>query len=147
MSQKKSKSSFVKNKNLISEVEFQTSRSSGPGGQSVNKVNTKVTLRFDIRQSRLLKENEKNRLLKALSNRTNKEGVLILSSDSQRSQIANKEKVVKKFKRLVDKAFQPKKKRIATKPSKASIQKRLEEKRQHSEKKQNRQNISPKDFQ
>lgn len=107
---------------LINELSFTTSRSGGSGGQHVNKVETKVTLYFDLVNSKALSEKERQLLLKNLANKINKQGVLILSSDKSRSQLANKEKVITKFKLLLKKATQKKKKRIPTKPSKAAVE-------------------------
>ena len=77
---------------LSSECIFAASRSSGPGGQNINKVNTKVELRFNITDSKILNDSEKELLLEKLASRINQEGLLILSSQSERSQLKNKEK-------------------------------------------------------
>jgi ribosome-associated protein len=124
---------------LSSEIKFQTSRSSGPGGQNVNKTNTKVTLRFDLANSFILTEEEKQILLLKLANRLTAYGELILNAQEKRSQLQNKEEVVKKFDTLMAKAFAKKKARKATKPSKTAVQKRIQNKKQHSEKKKWRQ--------
>lgn len=121
-----------------SEIVFSASRSSGPGGQNVNKVNTKVELRFNIPNSNLLSDSEKEILLEKLKNKINKEGDLILVSQEERSQIKNKEKVLQKFYELINEALTPPKKRKPTKPSKARKEKRLEEKKITSEKKSQR---------
>jgi len=126
---------------LGSEIIFSASRSSGAGGQNVNKVNTKVTLKFDIKNSQHLNEEEKENLLKKLSTRLTNEGVLILSSQEKRSQLQNKEAVVLKFEKIIAKAFEKKKARKATKPSKGAVQERIKEKKQRSEKKQWRQKL------
>ena len=126
---------------LGSELVFSASRSSGAGGQNVNKVNTKVTLKFDVKNSQHLSEEEKEIILKKLSTRLTNEGVLILTSQEKRSQLQNKEAVVIKFEKLINKAFEKKKARKATKPSKGSVQERIKEKKQRSEKKQWRQKI------
>src|SRR6185369_8573968 len=99
-----------------SELEFSTSRSSGPGGQNVNKVNTKVTLRWNVNDSSLLTPEEKELILQKLSTRLTTEGVLLLSAQDKRSQLQNKEEVVRKFDQLLKQAFTKKKKRKATKP-------------------------------
>jgi len=116
-----------------------TSRSSGPGGQNVNKVNTKVTLRFEIGRSEILTPEEKETLLIKLSTVLTKDGALILSSQDKRSQLQNKESVFLKFERLVNKALAKKKLRKASKPSKAYHDKRIQNKKRHAEKKKWRQ--------
>jgi len=124
---------------LIKEMIFTTSRSSGPGGQNVNKVNTKVTLKFDINDSRILTDEQKLMLLNKLAAALTKEGVIILTAQNKRSQLANKEEVQNKFKQLLLKAFTPKKIRKKIKPGKAAKQKRIDNKKHLSEKKQHRQ--------
>ncbi len=125
----------IRKKDLIKECRFSASRSTGPGGQNVNKVNTQVTLRFDVQHVALLEEEEKEIILQKLSSYISKEGVLLLNAQTHRSQLQNKEEVVAKFKRLIEKAFAPQKIRKATKPKKAAIQKRLDDKKKQSEKK------------
>jgi len=115
---------------LQTEVEFSTARSGGPGGQNVNKVNSKVILRFDITASKILTDDQKSKI---------GEGVLIFQSQESRSQSENKEIVIRKFNDFLSKAFAVRKKRKATKPSKTSVQKRISEKKRKSEKKQWRQ--------
>ncbi len=126
---------------LGNEIIFSASRSSGAGGQNVNKVNTKVSLKFDVKNSQLLTEEEKEIILKKLSTRLTNEGVLILTSQEKRSQLQNKEAVILKFEKIIAKAFEKKKVRRATKPSKGSVQERIKEKKQRSEKKQWRQKL------
>jgi ribosome-associated protein len=126
---------------LGKEILFSTSRSSGPGGQNVNKVNTKVTLKFDVPQSEVLTEEEKEVICKKLASRMTNEGVIVLTSQDKRSQLQNKEEVVAKFNKLIAKAFEKKKVRKATKPSKGAVQNRIKEKKQRSEKKQWRQKL------
>lgn len=104
----------------------------------MNKVSTKVELRFNIPNSNLLSDSEKEILLEKLKNKVNKEGDLILVSQEERSQIKNKEKVLQKFYELINEALTPPKKRKPTKPSKASKKKRLEEKKIIAEKKSQR---------
>jgi ribosome-associated protein len=120
---------------LGNEITFTTSRSSGPGGQNVNKVNTRVTLWFDVAQSQVLTEEEKQMILKKLATKLTTEGVLQLISQDKRSQLQNKEAAVDKFEKLLAQAFLMKKARKATKPSKGAVQKRIKKKKQHSEKK------------
>lgn len=127
---------------LEPELEFSASRSSGPGGQNVNKVNSKITLKFDIRNSTLLTDYEKTILLAKLASRLTVDGVLILTAQDKRSQFQNKEAVQTKFDKIVTKAFEKKKVRKSTKPSKSSVHNRIKKKKQHSEKKQWRQKLS-----
>lgn len=128
-------------KRLQSELSFSVSRSGGPGGQNVNKVNSKVTLKFDVAQSNVLTEEEKEVILRRLGARLTTDGVLILTSQESRSQLDNKQTVMLKFDSLLTKAFERKKPRKATKPSKGAVQKRIKNKKQHSEKKKWRQKL------
>lgn len=132
---------ILKDRDFSSEFEFSTSRSGGPGGQNVNKVSTKVELRFKVRNSLLLTMDEKEIILTKLSNKINKEEELILVSQSERSQLANKEKVIEKFYLLINKALTPQKKRKATKPSKQSKEKRLSAKKINSDRKSFRKKV------
>ncbi|MBN2772643.1 MAG: aminoacyl-tRNA hydrolase [Prolixibacteraceae bacterium] len=125
-------------RDFSNEIIFKTSRSSGPGGQNVNKVNSRVELRFNVEKSLLLTEEEKTRILQKLKNRITGEGELILFSELFRSQIKNKENVINRFYKLIEKALKPEKKRIKTKPTQASVVKRLDIKNQLSQKKQMR---------
>ena len=120
---------------LFNEFEFLTSRSSGPGGQNVNKVNTKVTLRFDVTNSQILTIEEKEIIKQKLVTRLTTENVLILSSQEKHSQLQNKESVLAKFDKLLVKAFEKKKTRKPTRPSKGAIQNRIQKKKKNSEKK------------
>jgi ribosome-associated protein len=123
---------------ILPELEFTTSRSSGPGGQNVNKVNSKVTLKWDILTSAIGDE-QKEVILKKLHTRLTKENILVLTSQDARSQLQNKETVLLKLEQLLIKAFTVKKARKATKPGKAAKQTRLQNKKQHGEKKKWRQ--------
>jgi len=105
----------------------------------VNKVNTKVIVSFDVVNSEILTPAEKEILAAKLASRLTKEGVLILSAQDKRSQLQNKEAVIEKLGHILTKAFTVKKKRKATKPSKTSVRKRINQKKQHSEKKKWRQ--------
>ena len=135
-------SEFIENiPDLSSEFQYFTSRSSGPGGQNVNKVNSKVELRFDIPNSALLTNEQKEILLAKLSTKITSEGILSVVSQRDRSQLANKEDATKKLYLLISKALKPVIRRKKTKPTKSSIEKRLSEKRIKSEIKQNRQKL------
>ena len=122
-------------KQLEAECSFSASRSSGPGGQNVNKVNTRVELRFSVEHSQIFSDDEKNLLFKKLKNRINSEGELILASEVERSQLRNRAKVTALFYELVEKVLTPPKKRFKTKPTLASRIKRVESKKQKYEKK------------
>lgn len=126
---------------LSAEFLFQASRSSGPGGQNVNKVNSKIELRFNIQDSLLLSEAQKEILLLKLANKINTDGFLVVVSQRDRSQIANKEDVINKTYEILAKALKPIKPRKNTKPTRSSVEKRLNEKRIKGEIKQNRQKI------
>jgi len=125
----------IRYRGLEREFRFAATRSSGPGGQNVNKVNTKAELRFPVVDSALLTEDEKDKILLKLANRINDEGVLVLSSGESRSQLKNKELVVKKFYRLLDIALKEQKHRIPIRLPASLRRKRLEEKRRRAEKK------------
>jgi ribosome-associated protein len=121
---------------LMPDLEFTTSRSSGPGGQNVNKVNSRVTVRFNIPGSSTLTDEEKSILLTRLASKTTQDGVIIINAQDERSQLENKALAIVKLDKLLAKAFEKKKARKATKPSKAAKKKRLEQKKMHSQKKQ-----------
>lgn len=116
----------------VSEFNFLTSRSGGPGGQNVNKVNTKVELRFNISNSSSLSEREKERIFIILKNRINSEAELIIVSQSERSQTGNRKKVTERFFKLVSSALTEKIERRKTNPTKASQNERLEKKKQRA---------------
>jgi len=128
----------LQNRNFENEFNFQTARSSGPGGQHVNKVSSKVELRFDVDNSQLLSEEEKQIVKEKLFNRINNQGILYISVQLDRSQLRNKQHAIEKFYQLISKALTPKKRRKATRPSRASRERRLEGKRKASEKKARR---------
>lgn len=117
---------------LITEFVFKTSRSGGKGGQNVNKVSTKVLLEFSIVDSSLLTEKEKTILLEKLSDRLTKDGVLQIVAQEERSQLGNKEVALKKMYAALNRCFIVRKKRKATKPSKTSVEKRLQSKKRTS---------------
>lgn len=123
---------------LINELEFKAVRSSGPGGQHVNKVSSRIELQFDLINSEVLTDKQKVVLKSKLSSRLTKKGILILSCDDSRSQHRNKELVVRRFLELIRVALIPPKKRKPTTVSKAVKRKRMQSKIRHSEKKQQR---------
>ena len=120
---------------LHSEIRFKAVRSSGKGGQHVNKVSTSVELYFNVQKSAQLTYEQKELILSKLKNRISSEGELMVVSQTERSQLANKKKVIQRFDELIKKALQKKKKRIPTKISEAKNKQRLEKKKLHSEKK------------
>ena len=121
---------------LGNELVFTTSRSGGPGGQHVNKVSSKVTLQFDVSNSLVLTGEEKDIISHKLHSRMTREGVLMVTVQETRSQLQNKELALEKFDSLLATAFERKKVRKPTKPSKSSLQARLKKKKVHGEKKQ-----------
>jgi len=126
---------------LSAELEFSAARSGGPGGQNVNKVNSKVILRWNIRNSKLVNDDQKELLLKKLAPYITIEGDLLIASQESRSQLDNKEIVVTKFDALLKKAFTKPKARRATKPTKSSKVKRVDNKKRQAEKKQWRKKL------
>lgn len=120
---------------ILRELKFKAIRSSGAGGQHVNKVSSKIELTFDLVNSTSLSDEEKELLSKKLASKLTKENVLILFCDESRSQHKNKEIVIKRFLELLSKNLIIPKKRKATKPSKASLKKRIENKQRISVKK------------
>lgn len=123
------------------EFVFSASRSSGPGGQHVNKVSTRMELRFDVAASNLLSEEEKQLVLEKLASRITTAGELIIVSQSERSQLQNKDKVIEKFYALLIRALTPVKKRTRTRPTRASVEERLDDKRKVAEKKDRRRSL------
>ena len=123
---------------LDNELNFSFSRSSGPGGQNVNKVNTKVELRFTIAESKILTKEEKVILLDKLSKQINQNGELIIIAQETRSQLKNKHKAIEKFYIVINKALKPVKERKPTSIPKGINEKRLKDKQELSEKKKRR---------
>ncbi len=128
----------LKQRDFTSEIQYSASRSGGPGGQNVNKVNSKVELRFHIASSQLLSDREKHLLLNKLSSKLTLQGELILTAQTERSQLKNKLAVNERFYILLASALTPVKKRKPTKRTKASVERRLNSKKKQSEKKSNR---------
>ncbi len=114
------------------ELTFISSRSSGPGGQHVNKVSTRITLQFNVLLSPTLSEDQKQQILFKLKTRINRAGVLQISSQASRSQFANKEAVLLRFASLLKAALTKKPVRKKTNPSKAAKQRRLDQKKKQS---------------
>lgn len=123
---------------LLNELTFKATRSSGAGGQHVNKVSSRIELSFDLKNAQGVTEDEKNRLLEKLAPRLTKEGVLLLSCSESRSQHKNKKIVIERFFTLLIKNLQVKKARKKSKPTKNAIEKRLKSKKEHTLKKSRR---------
>lgn len=125
-------------KDFTKELSFKTSRSSGAGGQNVNKVETSVTVLWKVSDSEFFSDEQKYLISHKLKNRINVEGFLFLTVSESRTQLMNKTKAIEKILEIVNKALIIPKKRLATKPSRAQKQKRLDTKKKLSEKKDNR---------
>ena len=123
---------------ITSELKFKAVRSSGAGGQNVNKVASKVVLSFDLWKSNALSEEEKLLLEQNLEARWTNDKILILNCDEDRSQLKNKEIVIKRFLQIIKQGLIVPKERKATRVPKSVIKKRIQNKRNLSEKKENR---------
>ena len=120
------------------ELDMSFARSGGPGGQNVNKVSSKVDLRWNPRTSAALTDDDRALLLERLRNRLTTDGYLIVTSTATRDQIKNRDDALGKLAIIVKSALHRDKPRRPTKPSRGAKRRRLDEKRRHSEKKQNR---------
>jgi len=128
-----------------SELEFRFTRSSGPGGQNVNKVSTRVELLFDLAGSPSLDERVRHRLQRKLAGMVDRDGVLHLASQESRSQWKNRVDVVEKFTDLLKKALAPQHRRVATGPTSASRQRRATQKRARAATKASRRRVADED--
>ncbi len=127
---------------FLPEITFQTSRSSGPGGQNVNKVESRVELRWHLQQSQVLTDIQKQLILEKLANQLTAEGYLLVTAQYDRSQLRNKEIALARFHELLQKSLRRPKPRRATRPSAGAVRQRLEGKKRQGEKKANRRKLN-----
>ena len=120
------------------ELDYQASRASGPGGQHVNKADTRIQVRWNVTESRALGPIQRQRVLRALAARLTGAGEIVLASDTHRSQRRNREEVDRRLAQLVREALVPPKPRRRTRPTAASRRKRIEDKKRRSQRKRDR---------
>jgi ribosome-associated protein len=127
----------------VEELDFSFSRSGGPGGQNVNKVSTRVDLRFDVQRSSAFSDDQKSQLLHVLRSRLTKDGILHIQSQASRSQWKNREEAVRKLTVLLSKALSKRKRRLPTKRTRSSREKRFRAKKQAAAIKRRRGRVRP----
>jgi ribosome-associated protein len=127
---------------FLPEITFQTSRSSGPGGQNVNKVESRVELRWHLQQSQVLTPIQKELILEKIAGQLTAEGYLLVVAQDDRSQLRNKEIAVARFHELLQKSLRRPKPRRATRPSAGAVRQRLDSKKRQGEKKANRRKLN-----
>ena len=126
---------------FLPEITFQTSRSSGPGGQNVNKVESRVELRWNLPHSQVLTLIQKELILEKIAGQLTAEGYLLVVAQDDRSQLRNKEIALARFHQLLQKSLRRPKPRRATRPSAGAVRQRLESKKRQGEKKANRRRL------